>query len=211
MSTILKIPMNEENRIALEDCFIDIPNTDARKFIFDNVKMACQDAKRSLRNKVTPVNQRQENGQMKQEEYSLKGIDFEKYSLDSNALWVPKGLDAEDNSPIELKLGDNTMGYIRNYCQLVLIRHEQYNMAEEKYLEATKQKMIDSNAPEDTLKQWEEAQESVRKQRLEAVPKCIEEAIFVSIWTIIQQKIDQSDSIIFDKEFAEQYQTEPVK
>jgi len=53
MSTTIQVPMNEEQRIALEDCFIEIPNMDARKFIFDNIKMACGDSKRSIRNKIT--------------------------------------------------------------------------------------------------------------------------------------------------------------
>ena len=82
MSTIIRIPMNEGTKIELEDCFVDIPNMDARKYVFDNLKLACQDAKRSKRNKVTFTNQRQEDGSMKQVEFSLKDIDFEKYTLE---------------------------------------------------------------------------------------------------------------------------------
>jgi len=209
MSTTIGIPMNEETRIALEDCLIDTPNMDARKFIFNSIKQACQDAKRSIRNKVTPINKRQEDGMMKQEEFSLKGIDLTKYTLPSDPNWLPKNLDAEDSKPIELKLGDNTMGYIKNYGQIVGVRHEEYNKAEESYLEKTKADMIKANAPEDNIKGWEKAQESIRKTRLESVPKCIEECLFVSIWPIIQQKIDLSDGLIFDKEYDEIYAEKP--
>ena len=101
--------MNEETRIALEDVFIDEKNMDARKFVFDAIKNACQDAKRCSRNKVTPVNQRDENGTPKQEEYKLKGITLEDYTQEDNPNWLPKPLDEDDNKPIELKLGDNTM------------------------------------------------------------------------------------------------------
>lgn len=203
MSTTLKIPMNEETRIALEDCFID-EGMDARKFIFGQIKLACQDAKRSLRNKITATNQRQEDGSMKQQEYKLKGVNLEKFTLSSNPDWVPKNMDSEDNTPIELKLGDNTMGYIKSFGQIVLVRHEQYNMAEEKFIEHTKSEMEKANAPEENVKQWEKAQEKIRKERLAAVPTCIEEAIFVSIWPIIQQKIDQNDGKIFDKEWDDE-------
>ncbi len=203
--------MNEETRIALEDCFVDIPNTDARKFIFDNIKMACQDAKRSLRNKTTPINQRPiEGGPPKQVEYKLKGVNLENYTLDSNPAWLPKGLDADDNTPIELKLGDNTMGYIHTYGQLTLIRHEQFNKAEDEFLEKTKKSMEEANAPAENIKQWEKAQEGIQKDRMDAIPNCLEEAIFTSIWPLIQQKIDQSDGLIFDKEYREIY-TEPEK
>jgi len=209
MSTTIGIPMNEETRIALEDCLIDTPNMDARKFIFNSIKQACQDAKRSLRNKVTPVNKRQEDGTMKQDEFSIKGINLEDYTLELDPNWLPKNLDPEDSKPIELKLGDNTMGYIKNYGQIVSIRHEEYNKAEDEYLEKTEADMMKANAPEDNIKQWKKVQESVKKSRLEAVPKCIEECLYVSIWPIIQQKIDLSDGLIFDKEYDEQYPDKP--
>jgi len=209
MSTLLKIAMNEDNRVALEDCLIDLPNMDARKFVFTNIKQACQDAKRSLRNKVTMVNKRQEDGTMKQEEFSLKGIDLEKLTLPSDPNWLPKNLEAEDNTPIELKLGDNTMGYIKNFGQLVTIRHEQYNKAEDEFFEKTKADMIKANAPADNMAQWEKVQKKIREERLAVVPKCIEECIHLSIWPLIQQKIDQSDGAIFDKEYDEQYPDKP--
>jgi len=209
MSTLLKIAMNEDNRVALEDCLIDIPNMDARKFVFTNIKQACQDAKRSLRNKVTMINKRQEDGTMKQEEFSLKGIDLEKLTLPSDPNWLPKNLEAAENTPIELKLGDNTMGYIKNYGQLVTIRHEQYNKAEDEFFEKTKAEMIKANAPADNITQWEKVQKKIREERLSAIPKCIEACIHLSIWPLIQQKIDQSDGEIFDKEYDEQYPDKP--
>ena len=211
MSTTITIPMNEENRIALEDCLIDIPNMDARKFIFTSIKQACQDAKRSLRNKTTMVNKRQDDGTMKQEEFSLKGINLEELTLPSDPKWLPKNLDAEDNRPIELKLGDNTMGYIKNYGQIVTIRHRQFNDAEDKFFVKTKADMVKAKAPEENIAQWEKVQKKIREERQSVIPKCIEECIHVSIWPLIQQKIDQSDGAIFDKEFEEQYpdKTEP--
>lgn len=203
--------MNEGSRIELEDCFIDIPNMDARKFVFDNLKYACQDAKRSIRNKITPVNQRQEDGSTKQVEYSLKDVDLENYTIDSNPEWIPKGMDKDDYKPIELKLGDRTMDYLRKFGQLTIIRHEQFNEAEEKYLEKTKQSMIDSKAPEENIKQWEKAQDIQRKKRLDEVPTCLEQALFIAVWPIIQQKLEQSDTLVFDKEYNEQYPKESAK
>lgn len=212
MSTTIQVPMNEEQRISLEDCFIDIPNMDARKFIFDNIKMACGDAKRSIRNKVTPINQRQKDGMMKQEEYSLKSVDFSKYVLSPNTKWLPKNADPDDNKPIELKLGDNTMKYLNMFGSIVLIRHEQFNKYEDEYLEIARAKMLEGKPPQENIDRWEEAQKKMREQRLEAAPSCLEEAIYTSIWPIIQQKIDQSDNLMFDKEFDEEYkQAEPEK
>ena len=214
MSTTIGIPMNEETRIALEDLLIDVPNMDGRKFLFTNIKQACQDAKRSIRNKVTPVNRRPiVGGPPKQEEFSLKGVDLNKYTLPSDSAWLPKNLDAEDSKPIELKLGDNTMGYIKNYGQIVGVRHEQYNLAEEEYLKKLQAEMIANKVPQQNIDQWKKAQENTRKERLGAVPKCIEECLYVSIWPMIQQKIDQSDGEIFDKEFEEEYgeKEKPVK
>jgi len=206
MSTTITIPMNEENRIALEDCLIDTPNMDARKFVFVNIKQACQDAKRSIRNKVTPINKRPEDGgPPQQEDFSLKGIDLDKYTLPSDPKWLPKNLDAEDSKPIELKLGDNTMSYIKNYGQIVGVRHEQFNKAEEENITRIRAEMVANNAPEPNIKQWEKVQDGVRKERLAAVPTCIEQCIWVSIWPLIQQKIDQNDGVIFDKEFDEEY------
>ena len=200
--------MNEETRIALEDCFIDVPNMDARKFVFGNIKSACQDAQRSIRDKVTPINRRPtDGGPPKQEEFKLKGIDLEKFTLPSDPAWLPKNLDAEDNKPIELKLGDNTMGYIKNYGQIVGIRHEQFNLAEDKFFEKTKASMRAAKAPPDNIKQWEKVQAKIREDRLGAIPKCIEECIYVSIWPLIQQKIDQSDGVIFEKEYSEIYES----
>ena len=205
MSTTVKIPMNEETRIDLEDCFVDTPNTDARKFVFDNLKQACQDAKRSVRNKVTPVNRRQEDGAMKQEEFELKGIDLEKFTLPSNEAWLPKGMSAEDNNPIELKLGDSTMKFLKHFGQLVIIRHEQYNMAEEAYLAATEAKMMENGAKPEQIESWKKQQESIKATRLEAVPNCLEQAIYTSIWPMLVQKLDMSDGKIFEDEYKEIY------
>lgn len=210
MSTTIAIPMNEETRIALEDCLIDTPNMDARKFVFTNIKQACQDAKRSIRNKVTPVNIRPtDGGPPKQEEFKLKGVNLEEFTLPSDPEWLPKNLDKEDNRPIELKLGDTTMGYIKNYGQIVGVRHAEYNKAEDKFIEHTKAEMLKANAPPDNIKQWEKAQDRIKEDRLKAVPKCIEECLYVSIWPLIQNKIDMSDGQIFDKEYDEQYPDKP--
>lgn len=208
MSTTIAIPMNEETRIALEDSFVDTPNMDARKYIFGNIKNACQDAKRSMRNKVTPTNQRNDEGIMFQKEESLKGVNLEDYTLPLDPDWLPKNMDAEDNKPIELKLGDNTMGYIKNYGQIVGFRHKMFNESEEKWLKEEEAKMVSQNAPEENLKKWKEAQEKIRKDRLEAVPKCIEECLYVSIWPVIQQKLNQNDGLIFDREYDEIYPKE---
>ena len=211
MSTTIRIPMNEETRIALEDSFVDTPNMDARKHIFGNIKNACQDAKRSIRNKVTPTNQKQEDGTPQQQEASLKGVNLEDFTLTSDENWLPKNMDAEDNKPIELKLGDNTMGYIKNYGQITGFRHKMFNEAEERWIVKEEAKLIASKIPEENLKRWREAQEKIRKKRLGEVPQCIEECLYVSIWPLIQQKLDQNDGLIFDKEYDEMYpKEEPV-
>ena len=204
MSTIVQIPMNEETRIALEDVFVDEANMDARKFVFDAIKNACQDAKRCARNKITPVNQRDDNGTPKQEEYKLKDVNLEDYTQNDNPKWLPKNLDEEDNKPIELKLGDNTMKYLKIFGQLVTIRHEQYNMAEEKYMttQAEEMKMKLNTAQ---YEQFLKSQETQKTNRLEQVPSCLQEAIFTSVWPTIQQKIDQSDGKMFEEEYKEIY------
>ncbi len=205
MSTTVKIPMNEETRIALEDVFVDAQNMDARKFIFDALKNACQDAKRSVRNGVTPINQRQEDGQMKQTEYKLKDVDLEKYTLNDNEGWLPENLSKEDNTPIELKLGDNTMKYLKIFGQLVNIRHEQYNMAEEEYLVIQRDEMKSKLPNKEAYQKWEKTIETQKTTRLDAVPTSLQQALYVSIWPLLQQKIDMSDGLMFEKEFNEIY------
>ena len=211
MSTTVKIPMNEETRISLEDCFVDSSNMDARKFIFDALKNACQDAKRSVRNGVTPINQRQEDGQMKQGEYKLKDIKLEDYSLEDNLAWLPENLATEENTPIELKLGDNTMKYLKIFGQLVNIRHEQYNMAEEEYLTIQREEMKSKLPNKEALEKWEKTIVTQKETRLAAVPTSLQQALYVSIWPMLQQKIDMSDGLMFEKEFDEQYPKEEAK
>ncbi len=203
--------MNEETKIALEDCFVDSENTDARKFIFGLIKNACQDAKRCERNKVTPINKRQENGQLKQEEHKLKGINLEDYTLDENPGWLPKNMDKEDNTPIELKLGDKTMKFLKIFGQLVIIRHEQFNTAEDEYLKEQKIEMADRIADPKQLEKWIKSQEDARKDRLEQTPNCLEQAIFTSIWPQVQQKVDAADGKVFDDEFEEMYKEKKAK
>lgn len=205
MSTTVKIPMNEETRISLEDVFIDNDHMDARKFIFDALKNACQDAKRSVRNGVTPVNKRQEDGQMKQEEYKLKDVKLDDYTLNDNEAWLPENLSKEDNTPIELKLGDNTMKYLKIFGQLVAVRHEQYNMAEEKYLTIQREEMKSKLPNKDAYEKWEKTTETQKTTRLDSVPSSLQQALYVSIWPMLQQKIDMSDGLMFDKEYNEIY------
>lgn len=203
MSHIVTIPMSEENYIALEDTFVDTPNSDASKFFFDQLKLACGDAKRSIRNKKTFVNRRQPDGQLKQEEFSLKDVDMSKYTLDSNKGWLPEGITAEENKPLDRKIGDSTMHYLRTFGQLTMIRHEQYNEAEEAYLKNKEAEMRESKTPEDQIENWKKIQDDIRKDRLAAVPTCIEEAIYGSINPMIQQRIEQHELSVFDKEDAE--------
>jgi len=205
MSTTVKIPMNEETRIALEDVFIDNDHMDARKFIFDALKNACQDAKRSIRNGVTPVNRRQEDGQMKQEEYKLKDVKLDDYTLEDNPDWLPENLTKDENKPIELKLGDNTMKYLKIFGQLVTVRHEQYNIAEEEYLIVQKEEMKSKLPNKEAYDKWEKSIEKVKKTRLESVPANLHQALYVSIWPLLQQKIDMSDGLMFEKEYDEIY------
>jgi len=205
MSTTIKIPMNEETRIALEDCFIDNESTDARKYIFDALKEACKDAKRSTRNKVTPVNERQEDGSMKQQEFSLKGVDLKKYKLDMNPNWLPKGLEAADSTPIELKLGDKTMEFLNIFGELVVIRHEQYNLAEDAFLKVQEGKMREVNAPEENIQAWKKQQNNIRDERMGVIPTCLENALYTSLWPSLQQKLDMSDGSVFEKEFQDEY------
>ena len=197
--------MNEETRISLEDVFIDNDHMDARKFIFDALKNACQDAKRSVRNGVTPINQRQEDGQMKQEEYKLKDVILDDYTLNDNEGWLPENLSKEDNKPIELKLGDNTMKYLKIFGQLVAIRHEQYNMAEEEYLTVQRAEMKSKLPNNEAYEKWEKGIEKQKETRLGAVPTNLQQALYVSIWPLLQQKIDMSDGLMFEKEYDEIY------
>lgn len=196
--------MNEENRIALEDCFIDEANTDARKFVFEQIKAACQDAKRCTRNNITPTNQRQDDGSPKQVDFALKGIKLDDYTIEDKPDWLPKHLDKEDNKPIELKLGDNTMKYLKIFGQLVSIRHEQYNIYEDKYMETQAEEMkerLDAKG----FERFEKSQKTQMETRLEQVPTCLQHAIYTSIWPTIENRINASDGKMFDKEFDEIY------
>jgi len=205
MSTTVLIPMNEEQRIALEDCFIDEANKDASGFIFDQIKSACLDAKRCVRDNITPVNQRQEDGSPKQEEYPLKGIKLDDYTLEDNTNWLPKNLDKEDSKPIIMKFGDDTMKYLKIFGQLVIIRHEQYNIYEDKYMETQKEEMKEKISDPKAFERFEKSQQNQREARLEQVPTCLQHAIHTSIWPAINNKINANDGKIFDKEHKEIY------
>lgn len=212
MSTVLKIPMNEETRISLEDCFIDDDNMDARKFIFDLVKMCCQDGKRCLRANETPVNKKQDNWktlppqeQYKQEPYSLKGVELDKYTLDMNPEWLPKGLDKEDSHPIELKLGDNTMKYLKAYGQMNILRHERFNTREVEMDAKEIEELTAAKTDEKQIESTKKNQEAMKKTNLDAVPNSMEECVYTGIWMQVEQKIAQGDNTLFDKEYDEIY------
>lgn len=210
-------PMNEETNSALEDCFVDNPNMNARKFVFENLAKLCQDAKRCLRLQSTPVNRKQKDtGQLQQEEYSLKGVNMDTYEIDLNPEWLPDELTKDENNPVELTLRENTEKYLKSFCKLALIRHEQYNESEEKYYEAelaTKQTMLNTITGEaekksysEQIVKWEEAQEKERKRRISFIPSCFEETLFMAINPIIMQTLDANDSKVFTTEYAETYE-----
>lgn len=205
MSTIIQIPMNDETRISLEDCFIDSSSMDARKFIFDKLKIACQDAKKSVRNNVTPINKRGKNGQVQPSEYNINDVNLSDYKLESKSDWLPKNLNAVDNKPIELKVGDNTIKYLQIYSQLIGIRHEQYNLAEDEYIESTIKEMKENGSNQQIIDNFLKSQEPLKKERLSQIPKTFEEAIYTSLWPLIQQKINESDGQMFDREYNEIY------
>lgn len=218
MSTKFNIPMNEETRISLEDCFIDDDNMDARKFVYLQVTQCCQDAKRCLRANSTPVNRKQDGWksmppqeQYKQEDYKLNDTNLDDYNLESNNKWVPTSMEGQEVTPIELKLGDNTMKYLKNFGQLNIIRHEQFNLREKEQNELELSNIEAGNVdPRKLIETTKKNQEAMNKTNLDAVPTCLEQCVYNSIWPVIAQKIEEGDRKLFDKEYDDIYKKTEV-
>lgn len=217
MSEKFYFPMNEETKVSLEDCFIDERNMDGRKFLFNAIRKCCQDAKRCIRICATPVKRMQSNGQILQEDFPIKGKDIRKIELTFDDKWIPDEIDTEDNTPLEFTFGDNTISYLKDFAKISTIRHDEYNTSMEKYYEkelAKKNAELDKQTDENVKKsikiqidQWIEIQAKQREQREKYTPKNFEETVYLAVYPELMQVLDQNDAKIFDKEYAEIYDT----
>jgi len=224
MPFTLSIPLTDTFFDEVEDAFIDKPQT-AQEFIFSMVKSMCKDAKAGKLNKTCSINII-ENGQVKQEFAKLSEVNLADFTLESDPNWLPKDLDAKGVRKWEHKVTDKTMEYVRMYCQFVGLRFKRYNESIKKEGQARIDKLKkeletapetlpsppDPNGARATKKMIQDQIETETKlmdeqvkKDTEAVPKCIEHAIYSQIYPKLHKTVMDNLDQEFDKEFQEMY------
>lgn len=203
MVQTIVIPMNEDTKTDLEDCFVNDANMDASKYLFGLVRELCQFAKRFNRQQTIPVQTRDENGTPKQIDFSIKDINLEDFTLPSNPDWIPPSLEGQNVSPVKLRVGDTTMRYLKIFGQMTMIRKREGDKHEDEYMNKRLQEMRDSKAPEQSIKQWQDYQQTEKQKRDDLHPTCLEHAIFLNVIAKMEQKLNELDSKIFNEEYEE--------
>lgn len=204
MSNILRIPMPDSIYDELDDAFIDEKDT-AQKFIWEQIRALCRDAKVGKLNKVCTVNVIKDGVPATE---NLKLREFELAQVSHDPSWLPPDMDATEVKYYEHKITDKTLEYLRMYCSFTLLRHNKYADSIEEDNTKRLKKIIETK-PEQKL--IEDAKENFAKtvdRFRDATPKCLEEIVFNGVYRAIHAKIVENIDREFDKENEEMYPTE---
>jgi hypothetical protein len=181
MVETIKIFLNKETLITLEDHFEDLENKTLHRFFFEQLRELAKTSKLSDANRSINANVFDENGAMVQKQFPYKDIDLEKYVLKSNPDWRPKDLDEEDTGIFEMKVGEKTHNHISNYCKIHAARAEKFN---------------------ESLPRIEGGGIDPRYKEVPA-PECFEEIVHLSLYQPIITLLNQSAQELFDRENEE--------
>ncbi|KKN76236.1 hypothetical protein LCGC14_0372620 [marine sediment metagenome] len=174
----LKVFLTEESLIELEDDYVD-KEDELRNLMFGYIKNLAKNAKMILRNKQFVANLKPyEDNTQHTETIKLKKFKLSKYTIKSDADWIPENLDADDCKPYIIKVGPKTMDRLVTYCQVYQARVVLYN----KSLTAADLKI-----------------ESKKAKPAE----CFEQIIHEALITNVMEKLNKLDDKEFDEEFEE--------
>lgn len=186
----------------LEDTFVD-QQTSTHKFVFEQLRALCKDAKMCKLNKSTPVN-RLVDRQRKQETVKFNTIDIDSYELPSNPDWIPKDMDDSEVVYYELKVSDKTMEYLTLHCKILKLRLEEYNKSAilhaDKILDDIREGSTDA-----AIKKQQEENDKVAKTNAGNMPLCMEQAIYEQVYPRLYAAVAQNIDTEFNKEFEEMY------
>jgi hypothetical protein len=187
MVEVIKVFMNKETLLTLEDHFENDEKQTLHRFFYESLRELAKTSKIADDNRSIAANVFQD-GQMNQETFQYKDLDLEKYALGSDPNWRPINMVETEEAVFEMKVGDKTHNHLLKYCKLFGVRVNEFN----------------KSIP--TVKRMEEGVEVVkpdpRYKELE-LAKCFEEVIHKALYDPIQRLLNTTAQEIFDKEFEE--------
>jgi hypothetical protein len=180
MVETIKIYLNKDTLINLEDHFEDQENKTLHRFFYEQLRELAKTSKMSDANRSIKANVFDEDGKMIQKAYPYKEINLEQFKLVSNPDWRPKDLDEEDVGVFELKVGEKTHNHLSNYVKIHMARVQKFNETIPR-----KDGKIDD-----------------RYKEIPAV-ECMEEVLHQGLYQPIINILQQSAQELFDKENEE--------
>lgn len=187
MVETIKVFMNKETLVTLEDHFVDDEKNTLHRFFFEHLRNLAKaskmaDSTRSINTNIF------EDGKMNQKSISYKDVDLEKYALSSNPSWIPQGLDQDDLAVFEMKVGEKTHNHLINYCKIHGARIVEYNNSLPKVKVPENNQVVEKLDP--------------RFKPL-VFASCFEEVVHQALTEPITRLLDQSAQELFDKENEE--------
>lgn len=187
MVEILKVYMNKETLVTLEDHFLDDEKQTLHRFFYENLRNLAKTSKNSETSRTILTNVF-EDGQMNQKTFSYKDVDIEKYALNSNPVWRPEEIDQEDLAEFVMKVGEKTHKHLVNYCKILGARVAKYN----------------NSLPLIKVTQNNEIVEKLDPRYKEMkFASCFEEIVHQALTEPIMRLLDKSAQELFDKENEE--------
>lgn len=210
MTHEISIPMTREMYDELDDAFIDDDKVeDARQFVWQLIRGLCRDAKLGKMAKSCSYQAMNSAGSFEQKTEKLK--DISETALPSDPAWLPEQLEGEEVSRWTHKVSDRTWEYLELFSKFASFRQARFEASmvqyEEQVLkdlreEAEKSRTSASKrAVDDHIK----ASGKARVEREKQAPRCIEQAVYVSIWQQLFNRVAQNVDAMFDKENEELY------
>lgn len=187
MNQILRVFMNKQTLIDLEDHFIDDEKTNVKRFFHESLRELAKtsklaDSTRSFKANVI------EDGIPKQEVFQYKDVDLEKYTLTSDPNWRPDNIDETEMEIYQMKVGEKTHNHLIKYCKIYGVRLQKFNDSVPKVKKMEDGKEVEIPDPRYTIFKF---------------PTCFEEVIHNALADPIEKLLITSAQEIFDKEFDE--------
>ena len=187
MVEVIKVYMNKETLLTLEDHFADDENKSVHRFFYENLRELAKTSKTGDANRSVQANVFKD-GQMNQETFQYKDLDLEKYTLSSDPNWRPENMVESEEAVFQMKVGDKTHNHLLKYCKLFGVRVEKFNSSIPKVKKM--ENGVEVEKPDPRYRELEFA-------------KCFEEVIGKALYDPIQRLLNTSAQELFDKEFEE--------
>ena len=186
-SEVIKVYMNNETLVTLEDHFSDQENKSLHRFCYENLRELAKTSTVADDNRSITCNVFKD-GQISQETFQYKDLDLDKYVLSPDPNWRPDNLVESEATTFEMKVGAKTHNAFLNYCKLFGVRVEKFNESIPKIKKMEAGKEVEVIDP--------------RYKELEFA-SCFEEVVQKALYDPIQKLLNTAAQEIFDKEFDE--------